>query len=144
MTKFIVHAGTDTIIDASDDVYILDIEDITDEDRENLTGSDYFDDHYIIALAKERGNKLNPDTLEMTFGNTVSFAPSAIKEEAQESDQLKHVLGEEIISWLLSDAKAEDFAYIAGIALGDDEMWQGYNQTIASAIQTAYENKEAK
>jgi len=144
MTKFIVHSGTDTIIDANDDVYILDIEDITDEDRENLTGSDYFDDHYIIAIAKERGRKLNSELLEMTYANTVSFAPTAVRAEAEESEQLKAILGEDITAWLLSDATAEDFCFIAGVALGDDEMWQGYTQTIAYAIRTAYESKEGK
>ena len=144
MTKFIVHIGTGTIIDASDDVYIFDTDTLTESERERLTGDDYFDDQLICGLAEEIGTKLSPELLEMTYGNTVSFSPTALRIEVQESETLREELGEDNTAWVLSDATAEDFSFIAGVALGDDRMWSEYTLTVANAIITAHSVKDVK
>lgn len=50
MTTYLVHAGTGTIIDANDGVYILDSESLTAEQTSVLESGD---DDEIVALATE-------------------------------------------------------------------------------------------
>jgi len=52
MTIMIIHMGTGTIIDASDNVLVLDTNDITNEQREAL------EEHEDIDCAQEKGTDI--------------------------------------------------------------------------------------
>lgn len=55
MARFIVHPGTLTVIDA-DECLIIDIDtDLSDEERSDIDGDDYFDDSLICEYAEQRG-----------------------------------------------------------------------------------------
>ena len=54
MSRLIVHAGTGTIVDASECV-LVDTDLFDDHDMARLSGDDYFDDSVIVEIAERCG-----------------------------------------------------------------------------------------
>lgn len=147
MTKYIIHPGTLTIIDA-DECLILDTEtDLTPEEREQLDGDDYFDDALISSIAEERGKKF-PGT-DLTFSNSISFSPSALRAEAEYL--LEDYLGEDIegdlnnqaITWCADKATDDQLNAIAHYILnGWDSVWDEFREAVIDGIRYGYEQSK--
>lgn len=64
MSRYIIHPGTLTVIDA-DECLILDIDtDLSDEERDKLDGDDYFDDALICEYAERYGSKMKVEVCD--------------------------------------------------------------------------------
>lgn len=134
--KLIVHAGTGTIIDADDDVYVIDTNLIDD-----ATLGGYIEDgdeHQIVELAKEKGRRINSSELELTYRNTMAFTPSALKYEAEENETVRKTIQEDAKAWL-DTASDEAFAKVSEFIMNDDLLWENFSEIIADAIKAVYE-----
>ena len=141
MAKFIVHLGTETIIDASECV-ILDMDDLDDHDEARITGDDYFDDGVVCELAERLGRPVNTSVpADVTYGNAIIFSPSAMREEARELIALGEPTEEALQALLyIAGIASDDELHMAGqFILGDDAMWDNYNQSFMDGVRYAHD-----
>ena len=152
MTKFIVHAGTGTIIEASE-CLIFDIEKMTDAEQAQLTGDDYFDDGYVVSLAEQYGVPVNTSLpADTNYGNIISFAPSALREEAQEilgsGKYGKDLAVNDALAFVAYIATDEELQLVSSYILNDDALWAEYVPAVVSGAlwgELEYrKNKEEK
>lgn len=127
--KLIVNTNTGWIIDADDSVYVLDTDHLNDDDRRRILTCETTE---IVDVAKDQGRKLNSDTLDLTFSNTIAFSENAIIEEANNSTVLD--LNENLRDWVVNFATHEDFELIANAVLSDDRIWEAFPSTLKDAI----------
>ena len=139
--KLIVHAGTGTIIDADDDVYIIDTDAIKDESLGALLEDG--DESEVIDIAIKSGRKLRSDELEMSYGNSMTFTPTSIRQEIQENPFMPKKLEEGVSEWL-ENASQDDFDFIAGLVMADELLWQNYMDILAHAINETFRKKGHK
>lgn len=125
MTTYLVHAGTGTIIDVNDDVYIVTVTSETD------LGDD---DDALIQLAKTQGQRFLHN--DLTWGNTVAYSPSAIREEIRES--LSEYYPDE--EWLLwgQNATDEELDGVASYILSSDDVWQNFTLNLIDGLREGY------
>jgi hypothetical protein len=127
MTKYIIHKGTGTIIDADDGVYILDDDHLNDDEVANI-----FEPEDLLEFVDTKARRLQGDTLELHFTNTIAFSESAIKEEM--SSDLMAPLAENIKDWVADFATHEDFEILASLILTDERIWSTYPEVLIDAI----------
>lgn len=137
--KLIVHAGTGTIIDADDQVFVLDISQLTDDERKE-TLVDQNDD-LIVRLAKSKGRRLHEDDLDITPSNSIVFTPFSIRYEIESGDFL---VQEEIKNWIVNQATDDELSAIGNIAMTDEMMWENYSDVLIGAIVDVYNKRGAK
>lgn len=143
MAKFIVHLGTETIIDASECV-IIDMDDLDDHDEARITGDDYFDDGVVCELAERLGRPVNTSVpADVTYGNAMLFSPSALRENARE------VIGigaydlfpdtKDALLWVAGIATDEELQETGSWILSDDDLWETYNLSFMEGIREAHD-----
>lgn len=151
MTKFIVHAGTGTIIDASE-CLIFDSEKMTDAEQEQLTGDDFFDDLYVISIAEQYGVRINTELpADTNHGNIMSFAPNALREEAlallANGRYASNAETNDALAYMAYIATDEELQTIGGHILNDDNLWNEYTPSIVDGAlwgEAQYKSKEGK
>jgi hypothetical protein len=137
VTRYIVHAGTGTIIDIDDGTYIIDTENMTDEQADVLADGD---DQQIADLAKSIGEKASSVITDLRFGNCISYSPMAIREEIRESlweaysDDDKN---RKVMEWALSATNAE-LALVAEFVLQSDAVWAEYPASVLEGLTEAH------
>lgn len=136
MTKFIVHTGTGTIIDASECV-IIDTEDFSGSFTDTLTGDEYFDDGTVCEYAEEHGKPVNTSlSADTNYGNIISFSPSTLREEARVLLGLKKYEHDkeitDALSYLCEVATDTELQSIGSYILSDDKLWGEYNPALIS------------
>lgn len=148
MSKYIIHPGTGTVIDA-DECLVLDLDnDLTDEERDRLEGDDYFDDALVCTIAEERGKKF--PGIDLTYSNCIAFSPNALREEAlymieqwdyDESDELYPAL-----KWCIGTATDDQLNRIAVYILDNDLLWKEFRDSVIDGISKGYQwhGKEGK
>lgn len=141
MTKLIVHIGTGTIIDA-DECLVVDTDNFDDHDRSRLCDDEYFDENVICELAERLGRPVNTSVpVDVTFGNAIIFSPSAMREEARELIALSEPTEEALQALLyIAGIASDDELHMAGqFILGDDAMWDNYNQSFMDGVRYAHD-----
>jgi hypothetical protein len=138
--KLIVHAGTGTVIDADDGVFVIDTDLIRDEALVALLEDG--DEDEIVEVAKDKGRRLDSVDLEMTYQNCMVFTPTALRYEATENEAVSTV-GPEILEWVATTS-AENLGYVAELILNDELLWEHFSNIVADAIRAAYQKDTAK
>ncbi|MGA0847941.1 MAG: hypothetical protein ACO395_04680 [Pontimonas sp.] len=137
MTRYIVHAGTGTIIDIDDDTYIIDTAKLSDEQSDVLADGD---DAQIVDLAKSVGEKASSVITDLRFGNCISYSPIAIREEVRESlweaysDDDEH---RKVLEWAETATDAE-LALVAEFVLQSDGVWAEYPASVLEGLVEAH------
>lgn len=127
MTTYLVHAGTGTIINASDDVYVITL---TEDENPEW----FYEDDEIADLAVTQGKRLSLN--DMTHGNTVSYSPSSIREEIRESLS-EYYTDEEWLLWA-EQASDDDLNEVAGYILSADDVWQNFSINLVEGLREGY------
>lgn len=138
--KLIVHTGTGTIIDADDQVFVLDMSQLTDEERKE-TLVDQNDD-LIVRLAKIRGRALSNENLDMTPSNSITFTPFTIRYEIGTMEGL--ITDKNLEDWVLNKATDDELNEVGQIAISDEMMWENYSDVLIGAIVDVYNKRGAK
>ena len=134
--KLIVHPGTGTIIDADDRVYIIDTDAINDEALVALLEDG--DEKEIVDIALFKGRLISGQELELTYGNSMTFAPSALRVEAEENTFVKSRIGDEASAWIQT-ASSDALAKIAEFVLNNDLLWEHYCEIVSESISEVYQ-----
>jgi hypothetical protein len=77
MSRLIVHAGTGTILDASECV-VVDADYFDDHDMARLSGDDYFDDDVVVEIAERCGVAI-PDAVGAARWNAFMNGPEYVR-----------------------------------------------------------------
>ena len=140
--KLIVHAGTGTIIDADDGVFLIDTDVIHDEALGKLLEDG--DESDVVAIAKNKGRRISGEEIEMTYRNCVAFTPAALRYEVKENDFVGKNIGEEAAKWV-ETASAHALDKVAELIMGDELLWEHYTNIVTEAITAVYKlDTEAK
>lgn len=132
MTTYLVHAGTGTIIDASDDVYVVTVT------ADTVIGDD---DDAVVTLAMSNGKRLEIN--DLTWGNTVAYSPSAIRTEVRESLS-EYYPDEAWLSWA-ENATDDELNEVASYILSADDVWQNFTINLVEGLREGYRwSKEVK
>lgn len=131
MTKYIIHPGTNTWIDLSDEVYFVDTERITD-DRDS---SDEVGDSEVEDYVRTWGSPIDPDCVDADTSNSILFTPSALLYEISEG-----ALSPEVRAWA-SNLSVDELGDIASRIMQDDDLWGTVSHCMRYAIQDAYDEK---
>ena len=129
--KYLVHAGTGTIINADDDVFVLDTALLDDQTMLMLTEGG---DEDLAEFAQIKGKRLSLN--DMTYSNTVSYSPSSIREEIRESLS-EYYTDEEWLSWA-EQASDDDLNEVAGYILSADDVWQNFSINLVDGLREGY------
>lgn len=138
--KLIVHAGTGTIIDADDQVFILDMSQLTDEERKETLADE--NDYLIVELAKKKGRRVRQEDLDLTPSNSITFTPFTIRYEIGAMEGL--IVDKNLEDWVLNRATDDELTEVAQIALNDEMMWENYSDVLIGAIVDVYNKRGAK
>lgn len=142
MTTYLIHAGTGTIIDADDGVYILDSENLTEEQTAVLESGD---DTEIVALATELNKRFQ--MTDLTWANCIAYSPSSIRTEIRES--LWEVYSEDdndkaVLEWA-EKASDDELNTVASYILSDHYIWGTFTDDLIDGLREGYRwSKEAK
>lgn len=133
--RYIVHLGTGTVIDA-DECVIVDLpEDVIAEMTEH-GGDDYFDDNRICELAEANGDPIN--TSDVSWRNSMSFSPSALRDEANELLEMGTYDSEpnrrEALEWCAGVATDTDLNSVASYILDDDDLWTTFRISVIDGL----------
>ena len=134
--KLIIHAGTGTIIDLDDDVFYLDTNDLSVDQKKAILEDD--SDEEIINLASEKGRRLTKDALEITPANSMIFTPMSIKYEVEMTEAF---VSDDIADWVLNKATEADLWEISNAAISDDLLWRNFSDVLGGAIEGVYKRK---
>jgi len=130
--KYIVHEGTGTIISADECVIVSVPREILDA----MSGDDYFDDQQVLDLAVEAGKPIN--LTDMTYGNTMAFSPSALREEAREMIDAELFGTEEswheALVWCANTATDDELNAVASYILDDDDLWRTFRVSVTDGL----------
>lgn len=137
--KYLVHAGTGTIIECGDDVFVIDTANLNDTEMLILTEGD---DSDIVDLAKDKNDRLLPYMNDLRWGNCVAYSPSAIREEVSQDIFEAYMNDDEqhIIKWVMEEATDTQLNQIAEFILGDDSMWASYCEDLAHGLRYGYKH----
>lgn len=133
--KLIVHRGTGTVIDADDDVYVIDTDAIKDEAIIKLLEDG--DESDVVEVAVMNGTKITGDDLELNWRNCMAFSPSSLRQEVDENPFVSKKLTEGASEWLTKAGHIE-FEQIADEILNDELIWQNYCDIVAHAINEVF------
>lgn len=133
--KLIVHAGTGTVINADDDVYVIETDSLTDADTNLIEDGN---DTEIAEVAKRNGRRISSPELELTYRNSVAFTPTALRQEVQENTFVSKKLVRGVESWL-DTATDKEFDAVADRIMNDELLWQHYCEIVADAINQTFE-----
>lgn len=132
---YVVHVGTGTIISADECVIVTLKDEMVTEITEH-GGDDYFDEARIVELAEEVGTPLFIS--DLTFGNTIAFSPSALREEA------RHIISSGMYDsdeaylaamlWCADVATDDQLNAVASWMLDNDDIWTTYRATIIEGL----------
>jgi uroporphyrinogen-III synthase len=139
--KLIIHAGTGTVIDADDDVFIIDTNLIHDDVLGPFLEDG--DEEEIVEIAKENGRRINSEQLEMTYRNCVAFTPTALRYEVAENSGVTRRLDRETIEWAATTS-AQNLDYVAELIMNDEILWERYTEIVAEAISAAHTKTKGK
>lgn len=132
MTTYLVHAGTGTIINAHDDVYVVTVT------ADTVIGDD---DDAVVTLAMSNGKRLEIN--DLTWGNTVAYSPTAIRTEVRESLS-EYYPDEEWIAWA-ENATDDELNEVASYILQQDDVWQNFTINLVEGLREGYRwSKEVK
>jgi len=127
MTRYLVHAGTGTIINADDGVYLIDTEILIPENTAIMENGDETE---IVELAQKIGQPIN----DLTYGNVMSFSPSAIREEIRESLWEGYPEDHDLLEWAESQPDSV-LNQIAQYILQDDSLWNEYPSLLMDGLR---------
>lgn len=134
-TMIIVHKGTGTIIDANDDVWVVDPDTITDP--EVLRTLEEGDEYDVREIAVHHGRRIDSEVLEMSYRNCMVFTPTALRVEVEENSFIRNRLTHEVTEWIKSaDRKA--FDKIADFIMNDELLWENYCSIVAECINAVH------
>lgn len=137
--KLIVNTSTGWLIDADDDVYVINTDYLNDDDRQRLLSMDISE---IAEIARTNGQKLNSDTLELNFSNVIAFSEEAIKDEMDSPSFTS--LDDTIRDWVINFATHEDFELIANAVLSDERIWEAFPGTLSDALKEIHAMRVAE
>lgn len=134
--KLIIHAGTGTIIELDDDVFYMDTNDLTVDEKKAVLDDD--SDSVIVDLAVEHGRRLTKEGLEITPVTSMVFTPMSIRYEVENNEAL---VSEEIADWVLNKATEDDLWVVSNVAINDDLLWTNFTNVLGGAIEEVYKGK---
>lgn len=138
MTTYLVHAGTGTIINADDDVYIITVT----EGNEPVSDDD---DDALVALALYKGTRFQLN--DLTWANCIAYSPSSIRTEIRES--LWEAYSEDdndkaVLEWA-EKASDDELNTVASYILSDHYIWGTFTEDLIDGLREGYRwSKEAK
>jgi hypothetical protein len=137
--KYIIHTGTGTIIEAGDDVLVLDTANLNDLEMHILTEGD---DSDIVDLARDKNDRLSNYMNDLRWGNCIAYSPTAIRQEVAEQIFEAYMNEDEqhIIKWVLEEATDADLNQVAEYILNDDSMWVSYNDDLVNGLRYCYKH----
>ena len=137
--KYLVHAGTGTIIECGDDVFVLDTANLNDLEMLIVTEGDDTD---IVDLAKDKNDRLTNYMNDLRWGNCIAYSPQAIREEVAEQIFEAYMNEDEqhIITWVLEEATDDQLNQIAQYILNDDSMWVSYTDDLVNGLRYGYKH----
>lgn len=131
---YLVHAGTGTIINAHDDVYVVTLPEEDDPEW-------FHEDDEIIDLATTQGKRLELN--DLTWGNTVAYSPTAIRTEVRESLG-EYYPDEPWLEWA-ENATDDELNEVASYILQQDDVWQNFTINLVEGLREGYRwSKEVK
>lgn len=136
--KLIVHAGTGTIINADDSVFVLDTDVLTDDENQLIDD----DENSTVELAIKKGRLLTNDALDVTTSNSMVFTPFSIRYEIEASKGL--IVDKEFEDWILNKATDEQLREVSSIAITDELLWENYSDVLVGALLDVYNKQEVK
>lgn len=142
--KLIVHAGTGTIIEADDNVWILDTDRLDDETIKELLseyGGDDWDDNTAVEIATNYGRRIDKGAIELAHNTALSFTPTAIRYEVMESDEIRSYLNPDVAQWVL-DTNDRNLIEVAEVALNDERLWENFIDVLLDSIREVYDEKK--
>lgn len=134
MAKIIYHKGTDTYFGLDDDVVVIDLDLIPEPIDAEVMDSE----GHEIAVYWGKPLRLN----DMDNGNTMSFSPTALREEAEyhltsgaytEDDEDWKVL-----QWACS-ASDDELNEVAGYILNGDDIWTMWKSEFWEGIREGFD-----
>ena len=134
MTRYIVHPGTGTIIDADDGVYLIDTETMTPHHTAIMLDAD---DNEIVELAQEIGRPIN----DLSYTNSIAYSPASIREEVRES--LRYKMSDddkEMLDWAETTASADNLETIAQYILSSDSLWADYQEHLIDGLRWGFDS----
>lgn len=141
--KLIVHAGTGTIIEADDNVWILDTDRLDNETiKELLTeyGEDGWDDNTAVDIATSYGRRIDKGAIELSTETALPLTPTSIRYEMTENDGIYSYLPSEVIQWVLNTSDL-NLIHVAEVALNDQRLWDPYFNVLLDSIREVYDDK---
>lgn len=132
--KLIIHAGTGTIINADDDVFVLDTKRLTEDELALIDN-----EHDAVDLAKSKGRRLTKDALDITPSNSMVFTPMSIRYEVEMNEAL---VEENLAAWVLNQATEDDLWHISNVAILDELLWTNFADVLGGAIEEVYKRKD--
>jgi hypothetical protein len=141
--KLIVHAGTGTIIEADDNVWILDTDRLDDETIKELIskyGKDDWDDNTAVDIATSYGRRIDKGAIELSTETALPLTPTSIRYEIMENDEVWEYLSTEVAQWVL-DTNDRNLLEVAEIALNDQRLWENYLNVLLDSIREVYDDK---
>lgn len=136
MTTYLIHAGTGTIIDANDGVFILDSETLTPEQTAILENAD---DPEVIDLAVSSGQMFR--YTDLSYTNSIAYSPASIREEVRES--LRYKMSDddkEMLDWAETTASADNLETIAQYILSGDALWADYQEHLIDGLRWGFDS----
>lgn len=137
--KLIIHTGTGTIVDADDQVYVLDIDSLTPEERTKVLVED--NNQLAVKMAVMKGRRLTEDALSITPANSMIFTPMSIKYEVEMTEAF---VSDDIADWVLNKATEDELWQISNTAISDDLLWRNYTDVLGGAIEQIYKKQVSK
>lgn len=83
---------------------------------------------------------------DMTISNSLTFCPSALREEADAILAMPESLPEGMepaLRWLLTEATEANLHLIAETAIWDDALWDAWRAAFYTAAQWVYDRRNA-
>lgn len=140
--KLIYHKGTGTYFGLDDSTVIIDLSAHRDIDIYNL--ADEMDTRGD-QIAEQYGQQIRLADNDLTWGNSVSFSPTALRTEARElanSGAFNMLDGEDpaytVCKWITDQATDADLAMVAEYALQTDHLWDTFQTLWLEAAEVIH------
>lgn len=137
----IFHAGTGTYFGLNDDdVYVIDIDKMTDEMNAELDDTGEMPAEAIDSEAAISWQEFAEKTgTDLHWGNCVAYSPSAIREEIRESlsDKFESTHDKKVLEWAIN-ASNEDLDEVASFILQGDHIWTTFTEDLISGLREGY------
>ena len=140
----IIDATSGTVLDMSN-CYIVFDETFTPEEEAMLASGS---DSQISALAEHEGIPLDNNALEwIRYGRltSVSYGPSALRDEASEMLASEADPDEEVrgwLEWVINEASDAELVWLGECILNDDAVWDGFRTNFVEGLRWRASNPE--